>query len=96
MKRPEAIEGVYAADTRMLEYWTQCENCPDRKGCKHMCDHPGWMRFLVDGQRKVFWSGIITLRKIKGTVKDYLETDPPEDVAMPLEQMRLWRQDGLV
>ena len=89
MKRPDFHAGTYAIGVRELVYETYCENCPDRKGCKHTCDHPGWMRFLVDGRRKVFWSGIITLRKIKGTVKDYLETDPPEDVAMPLRQMRL-------
>ena len=92
MNHPDVIEGTYTADTRTLEYWTQCEHCPQRKGCKHTCDHPGWMRFLVDGQRSVGWSGIITQRKIDQTVRDYLENDPPDDVAYPpfrMEQMEL-------
>ena len=89
MNHPDVIEGTYTADTRTLEYWTQCEHCPQRKGCKHTCDHPGWMRFFIDGKRKVFWSGIIDIRKVKATVKDYLESDPPEDVAVPFQQMEM-------
>ena len=86
---PDVLEGTYTADVRMLEYWTMCEHCPERKTCGHTCDHPGWMRFLVDGQRSVSWSGIITRRKIDQVVHDYLENDPPGDVNYPL---KTWRQ----
>ena len=93
MNHPDVLEGAYTADTRTLEYWTRCENCPQRKGCKHDCDHPGWMRFLVSGRRSVYWQGIITQRKIDQTVTDYLENDPPEDVNYPLET---WQQMEMI
>ena len=86
---PKVIEGSYTADIRTLEYWTQCEHCPERKDCRHDCDHPGWIRFVVDGRPSVFRSGIITLRNIEQMVRDYLENDPPEDVNYP---PATWRQ----
>jgi len=89
VNHPNVIEGSYAADIRALEYWTRCEHCKERAECKHTCDHPGWMRFLVDGKGSVGWSGIITLRKIARTVRDYLEKEPPADVAMGMVQGRL-------
>jgi hypothetical protein len=49
----------------------------------------GWARFLVDGKRSVFWSGVIELSKIARIVKDYLEGDPPRDVATGAVQMRM-------
>ena len=89
MSVPKVLEGSYEKGDRTLEYWTQCEHCPERKACKHKCDHPGWMRFLVEGCSSVYWSGIITQRKIDRTVHDYLENDPPEDVNYPPVK---WRQ----
>ncbi len=89
MNRPDVIRGSYTADVRTLTYWTMCEHCPERKECRHTCDHPGWMRFLVNGHGSVHWSGIITLRKIARTVHDYLEREPPADVAMGMVQGRL-------
>ncbi len=89
MSVPKVLEGTYAADIRTLEYWTMCEYCKGRKTCKHTCDHPGWIEFFVDGQRSVYWSGIITQRKIDRTAHDYLENDPPEDVNYPPVK---WRQ----
>ena len=87
---PRVIQGTNAtADGRELRYWTKCEHCPERKGCRHTCDHPGWIRFLWNGKRSVLWQGIITVKKIKDTVHAYLETDPPEDVARPMEQMEM-------
>ena len=83
----EGTRGTYTAGNREIVYWSHCETCKERKTCKHTCDHPGWMRFLVDGQRSVWWSGIITQRKIDQTVIDYLENDPPGDVSYPLEKM---------
>lgn len=61
------------------------------KDCRHKCDHPGWMRFYVDGKPVVFWSGIITIRKIHSAEREYLGTLDalPDDVTMPLRQMRL-------
>jgi hypothetical protein len=92
MNHPALHQGTYTAGRRTLEYWTRCEHCTERKVCRHTCDHPGWMRFYVGGRRSVFWSGIITLRKIAATVRDYLERDEaalPDDVYVPPRQMRL-------
>ena len=87
MTLPRVIQGTNAtADGRELRYWTKCEHCPERKGCRHDCDHPGRIRFLWNGKRSVLWQGIITQKKIDATVKAYLETDPPEDVARPAVQ----------
>ena len=83
-------QGTYTAGNRELEYWTRCENCTERKTCRHTCDHPGWMRFYSGGKVRVTWSGIITLAKIKRTVHDYLENDPPIDVALAPEQLPLF------
>lgn len=75
MSIPRVIEGTYVAGRRSLEYWTQCEHCPQRKNCDHTCDHPGFVRFLIGGQRKFYCSGIITVRIIQKMVRDLLECD---------------------
>ena len=88
MIRPELLQGVYRSGNRELHYWTRCEHCAERPQCVRRrapiadCDTVGWMRFVVDGRRLVYWSGIIDQRKIDRTVQDYLENDPPPDVAM--------------
>ena len=90
MKRPDVIEGAYVSGRRTLEYWTSCEHCKERKECKHTCDHPGNMHFLMAGKRSVQWQGIITIKKIANTVKKYLECEEaklPEDVYVPPRQM---------
>ena len=92
MKRPALHRGSYTAGPRTLEYWTKCEHCRDQEACKkeHTCDHPGQIWFLMDGKRKVGWSGIITLKKIARTVRKYLEREElPAGVAVPFRQMRL-------
>ena len=89
---PKVLEGTCTQGDRALEYWTMSEHCKERPSCKHTCIHPGWIVFFVDGQSSVFWSGIITQRKIDQTVRDYLENDPPEDVNYP----RIgWQQMGM-
>lgn len=66
---------------RVLTWETQCEECPERKNCKHDCGHPGIMRFFLDGIEKCYWTGIITQRKIDRTIRDYIDADElPDDV----------------
>jgi hypothetical protein len=88
-------EGSYAFQNREVVYTTHCPNCPHLAQCKQRrapvedCDTVGDVEFLVDGKRSVFWSGVIELSKIDRIVKDYLEGDPPSDVAMGAVQMRM-------
>ena len=84
MKRPEEHQGFSTVGNRRVEFWTRCENCREREECKrkHTCDHPGWVRLLVDGNDSVGWSGIITQDEIK-RIHDYLFSDPPADVNYP-------------
>jgi len=95
LKHPDLFQGTYVYQDCEITYWTKCPYCPNLATCKKRrapvegCETVGWVRFLVGGVGKVRWSGVIELKKIDGIVKDYLETDPPEDVAMPLRQMRL-------
>jgi len=87
---PDLLDGTYeTSDGRTIEYWTRCEHCPGRKSCDHSCETPGWIRFSWNGRPSVFISGIITIKKVQDTVAQYLESDPPEDVARPVEQMEM-------
>lgn len=97
MTQPRAREGAYVADDgrRVIEYNVYCPDCPRLRECKKRlapakdCQTVGRIVFLIDMVRKASWSGVITLRKIKRVVKDYLECDwddLPDDIAMPEQQ----------
>ena len=87
---PLLYQGSFEWQGRKLAYWTRCERCPERKRCRHTCQHPGWMTFSMDGVQKVFWSGIITVKKIERAVREYVACDweeLPADVR-PVERVK--------
>jgi hypothetical protein len=100
LKRATILQGTYTADRRTLKYWTRCPACAQFEQCKKRrapavgCTTPGWIRlsFADQDHGSVGWSGVITLRKIASAVREYLERDEdalPDDVYVPLRQMRL-------
>lgn len=98
MKRAALLQGSYVFGDREVSYWTKCPYCPEleqrkkRRAAVPGCDTVAQVRFLIDSKGKVGWSGVITLKNINRIVKDYLECDEdelPDDVAVPMRQLRM-------
>lgn len=95
MALPKVLRGSYISDIREVRYVTHCQHCPHLKECKKRrapiedCETVAEVVFLAGGDRKVSWSGVIDLKKIHRIVHDYLENEPPPDVALPPVQMRM-------
>lgn len=97
MSVPKVLKGSYVAGDRKVVYYTRCEHCIHLKECRKgrapmaTCKHVADVEFFVGGVSKVAWSGVIVLKDIQRIVHDYLETDPPPDVAMAtgMEQLEM-------
>lgn len=90
-------QGTYVSGRRVLEYWTRCPVCLHLSRCTKArapveeCEKPGSFYFhFDDGTGGVTWSGVLTLKKLADTVREYLECeedDLPDDVAVPPRQL---------